>query len=330
MPVKRVLNVVVRPGSPAHAAYHRQIGLPAPEELRQTELATGFTPRPDLDLTYRGGHTIPDLVFINCYLAADRWAASDRGNIDQALAAAMSDPDLENVISQYFRGPISSAILPSQGSTEQVGDQFFKDQAEAKVTQLYNGGVLGGSDPASSVICLLLPPGAVLVDSLSSEAPSGQSTNAPASAGSESRIAPSLLPETDEADSEHGLGGYHGSVDINGTRVYYAIAVYSQGDNGIAVFDEPWKNVVATMYHELNEVRTDADVEVVNATGDMSLLGWYSDTGGEIGDIPISTAADITLVMQEVPLTNGTATVPVQFEWSDAVHGPEGPIPVPH
>ncbi|HSP38872.1 MAG TPA: hypothetical protein VLR26_14095 [Frankiaceae bacterium] len=330
MSAKKVLNVTVRPGSPAHTAYHRQVGLPAPEELRQTEIAAGFTPRPDLDLTYRGGHTIADLVFLNCYLAVDRWDGTDRANIDQSLSAAMSDPDLENVIAQYFRGPISSAMLPAQTSSDPVGAQFFKDQAEAKVAQLLADGVLGGSDPASSVICLLLPPGAVLVDGLSTAAPSGETANPSAGADSPGPAAPAKLLDTDAADSKHGLGGFHGSVDVTGIRVYYAIAVYSEGDNGIPVFDQSWKNVVATLYHELNEARTDADVDVVNATGDMSLLGWYSDNGGEIGDIPIATAPDINLVMQEVSLTDNSATVPVQFEWSDAVHGPEGPIPVPH
>jgi hypothetical protein len=29
-------------------------------------------------------------------------------------------------------------------------------------------------------------------------------------------------------------------------------------------------------------------------------------------------------------LTNGIGIVPVQFLYSDAVHGPEGPIPNPH
>jgi hypothetical protein len=27
------------------------------------------------------------------------------------------------------------------------------------------------------------------------------------------------------------------------------------------VFDQPWKNVLATFYHELNEARTDPDVD---------------------------------------------------------------------
>jgi hypothetical protein len=32
----------------------------------------------------------------------------------------------------------------------------------------------------------------------------------------------------------------------------------------------------------------------------------------------------------EVPLANGTGYVPVQLQYSNAVHGPEGPIPYPH
>jgi hypothetical protein len=35
-------------------------------------------------------------------------------------------------------------------------------------------------------------------------------------------------------------------------------------------------------------------------------------------------------VMQEVSLTNGDRKVPVQFQYSNAVQGPEGPIPQPH
>jgi hypothetical protein len=35
---------------------------------------------------------------------------------------------------------------------------------------------------------------------------------------------------------------------------------------------------------------------------------------------------NLGLIMQEVPLTNGEGTVPVQFQYSNAVDGPEGPI----
>ncbi len=99
--------------------------------------------------------------------------------------------------------------------------------------------------------------------------------------------------------------------------------MYSEGDNGIPAFDQPWKSVVATFYHELNEARTDAAVEDVNATGDGHLLGWYSQTGeGEIGDLPINEAQDIGLVFKEVPLSDGSGTVPIQLMWSNAADGP--------
>jgi hypothetical protein len=60
------------------------------------------------------------------------------------------------------------------------------------------------------------------------------------------------VPDEDEADSLHGLGGYHGSIQTGGTTIYYAVGVYSETSNsrtnGIPVFDAPWKNVVATFY----------------------------------------------------------------------------------
>ena len=48
--------------------------------------------------------------------------------------------------------------------------------------------------------------------------------------------------------------------------VYYSVDVFSErrpdgSANGIPVFRERWKNVVATLYHELQEARTDPDVE---------------------------------------------------------------------
>lgn len=324
---KLALNVVVRPGSTAHVAYHARLGLAAPQSLQETAIAPGFTPRPELDLTYHGGHTIADLVFANYYLGGrDRWAAGDRSNIDAALAAAMSDADLNNVMAQYFKSPVTSRMLPSGLINDAVGDRFFKDDVEATVTRLVQNSPLNGADPTSTVMCLLLPRGVILVDGRSADAPA-DATGGPASGA---RSPQPRLRDDEQIDSTHGLGGYHGSVDVSGTRYYYAIAVHSEGNNGIPVFDQPWKNAVGVLYHELSEARTDADVEVVNSTGDDSLLGWYSEQGGEVGDIPVSTAPDLTEVFREVPVTDGSGTVPVQFEWSNVVHGPEGPIPQPH
>ena len=125
-------------------------------------------------------------------------------------------------------------------------------------------------------------------------------------------LPPGVVLSDGDATSENGLGGYHGSVDGH----YYAVAVYSEGTNGIVAFDEPWKNICATVYHELQEARTDPDVEDAIRTGDTHHLGWYSPRGGEIGDIPVATEP-LHDVMREVPLADGSGTVPVQLLWSN-------------
>jgi hypothetical protein len=120
-----------------------------------------------------------------------------------------------------------------------------------------------------------------------------------------------------------------------GISIYYAISVFSEtradgSTNGIVAFDRPWKNVVATCYHELNEARTDPDVEDAIRTGQLTFVGWTSARGEECGDAPIRTASGLESVFREVALTDGSGSVPVQFMYSNAVHGPEGPIPRPH
>jgi hypothetical protein len=307
---ERPLNVVLRPHSPAAAAY------------RSAVLAPGFEPQPGLALRYLGGRTIPRLTFTNVYLGS--WRAGERDQLDHALASAMADPHLNNVLAQYFKGTtVSSAFAGSRTHAGAVPTRVYKDTVEAIVTGLDQGGALAAFDLRSTVVCLLLPEGAVLVD--------GSSHGGHAEHGIEG----------DEAvDSKHGLGGYHGSVHVvrNGRlkeAVYYAVSVYSEGTNGIVAFPNPWQNVCATLYHELSEARTDPDVEDAIRAGSTPdgerLLGWYSSRGGEIGDIPMSEAgADLSLVMKEVPLADGSGTVPIQLMWSNAVGGPEGPIVQPH
>jgi hypothetical protein len=304
------LNVVLRPHSPAEAAY------------RSTVLAPGFEPQPGLDLHYLGGRTIARLTFTNVYLGS--WDAGERNQLDHALAAAMADPHLNNVLAQYFKGTtVSSTFAGSRTHAGSVPPRVYKDTVEAIVTGLDQGGALAGLDLPSTVVCLLLPEGAVLVD--------GNSRDGHAKHG---------IDGDEAVDSRHGLGGYHGSVHVvRSSRlkeiVYYAVSVYSKGANGIVAFPHSWQNVCATLYHELCEARTDPDVEDAIRAGATPagerLLGWYSARGGEIGDIPMSEAgADLSLVMQEVPLANGSGTVPIQLMWSNAVGGPEGPIPQPN
>jgi hypothetical protein len=325
----RVMNVVLGPGSKAHRAAPRgAVGATggaggAGAAGGSGDLAAGFQPQPTWNLQNFGGPTIPDLTFVNRYVGGStRWSNSDISNIDQALSKAMSDPDLQSVIEQYFSGSITTTMLPSAVHGAPVPATVYKDVAETLATQLHGEGVLGSSDPAKSIINMMLPRGVVLSDDFSPgfQPPAGQEQ---AHARRKSRVL--RLDPDDAADSKNGLGGYHGSVHLaDGTEIYYAVGVYSEGDNGIVAFpDASWKNVVATFYHELNEARTDAAVEDVNSTNNEHLLGWYSQTGqGEIGDLPINEASDISLVFQEVPLADGSGTVPIQLMWSNAAGGP--------
>src|SRR5207248_2215317 len=185
---ERPLDVVLRPLSEAEASY------------RSAVLSPGFEPEKGLDLRYLGGLTFPSLTFTTVYLG--RWDAGERAKLDGAIAAAMTDKHLNNVLVQYFPGKrVTATFAGSESHGGPTPARVYRDTVESIVRGL----------AVKGVACVLLPRGAVLVDG-----PSKGGGDAP--------------------DSHHGLGGYHGSV--NG--VYYAVAVYSDGANGIVAFDEPW------------------------------------------------------------------------------------------
>ncbi|MGH2867056.1 MAG: hypothetical protein ACRDNK_05730 [Solirubrobacteraceae bacterium] len=328
-PSGRALNVVLSPESEAHRQVRRQHTPARPQAAGakpSRHLAPGFQPQPSWNLTNFGGPTISSLTFVNRYVGGTAaWSTSDMTNIDNALSAALSDSGLESVMAQYFPGAtISSTMLPSAVHDGGAPGTVFKDTAEALAQQLHSQGALGPADPAKTVICMMLPQGVVLSDNFSPgfTPPAGAS----AAEGFKRRKRGVIKVEAgDAADSKNGLGGYHGSVHLaDGTEIFYAVGVYSEGGNGIDAFGVPWKNVVATFYHELCEARTDAAVEDVNSTGNNGLLGWYSQTGqGEVGDLPINACnGDLSLVFKEVQLASGSASVPIQLMWSNADAGP--------
>ena len=86
MPKCRPLNVSFRKGSHAEKIYRSQSGLPG-----RGVIAPGVKPQPAHDLHFQGGKIIADLRFQNFYVGADAWPKADIQNIDQKLAAAMSD-----------------------------------------------------------------------------------------------------------------------------------------------------------------------------------------------------------------------------------------------
>lgn len=301
-------RIVVRADSPAAAHYRAG--------REHAAIAHGFAPEPQLDLQKFPGRTVEQLTFTDVYLGgAQAWSTQDMQAIDASLAASMSDVNLNNVIEQYYAsGTPTTMFKPSRVLPGPLADTVYRDTIEGFAAALDTDNGLSGLDLASTCICFMLPRGVVLVDGTSSGG--------------------GVRDRDDAADSLHGLGGYHGSIHAkHGTAtdtVYYAVGVYSEGTNGIPAFDEPWKSVCATFYHELNEMRTDPDVEDAIRENSDSYLGWYSPKGGEIGDIPMEEAgANLSEVMVEVPLVRG-GTAPIQLMWSNAVGGPEGPIAAPH
>jgi hypothetical protein len=336
------MNVYVARGSLAEKTARGRAGLPGGKIPEPEVIAPGLRPTPAHDLHFHGGKIIQDLNFTNFYIGGtSSWDENDIQSIDTALAAAMSDQNLNNVMRQYFHHRlITSTFTPSQVLAGSAPSTVSQGDIENLVEQLHTEGQLATFDLTSTVFNFMLPSGTVLTDD---PAPSSQST---AEAGQAHQLASkhrSPVPHEDEASSLQGLGGYHGSIHVidgsGATRtIYYAVGVYSETrpdgtTNGIPVFDAPWKNVVATFYHELNEARTDADVEdAIKAGNDPSatrFLGWTSRQGEECGDFPVFEANPLTLVFQEVALTNGDGTVPIQFQYSNAVHGPEGPTSKP-
>jgi len=332
----RPMNVYVAPKSFAEEIARGRAGIPG---IRPEAIAPGIQPSAAHDLQYNGGKTIQNLTFTNFYVGdTGSWNQSDIQSIDNALAAALSDQNLNNVMMQYFQNQaITSTFKPSQVLPGSAPSVMSQGDVENLVQQLDGQGLFNGFDLTSTVFNFMLPSGIVLNDN---PAPSqGQAGPGTPIQSHQVSVQSGPVPEEEEADSLHGLGGYHGSIQVSGSTIYYAVGVYSekQADgtiNGIPVFDAPWKNVVATFYHELNEARTDADVEdAIKAGNDPNAnkyLGWMSQQGEECGDYPVFEANPLSQVFQEVPLTNGSGTVPVQFMYSNAVHGPEGPISSPH
>ena len=336
---------------------------PMPGTPSAEALAPGVAPSPLHNLRKRGGRTIQHLTYVNLYVGGQAaWAAGDIRNIDRVLAGAMTDPRLDDVINQYFNGgPVSTKVAPSRVLPGPKPRLVSRAQIDGLVQKnVVASGLLTGFDPASTVFNFLLPRGVVLTtDGGTQAAAADRSTDPPtvttvttirtgnsvttvtvATSSAESATTPDDDGDggtkdgdiDDAASSLRGLGGYHGSVHIAGTVVYFAVGVYSErrpngSENGIVAFDQPWKNVVATAYHELQEARTDPDVEDAIRTNNLSFIGWNSDQGEEIGDFPVFEAFNDgkpSQVFQEVPLKAG-GTAPVQFMYSNRVNGPEGP-----
>lgn len=306
------MRIQARPGSRAESRYLLRSALPGGAWPQPKLIAPGISPAPLDDLMFHGGRVLPQMEFQNVYLGgAASWQASDVASIDTAINRAMRNKRLNNVMAQYFPGAKLDCSMRASFVLEQAKPKQLDEPAvQAQVIALLDAGLIKNSALDSCLINLVLPSGTVL--------------------------------KLDDSSSLAGLGGYHGSVHFKrgGKRLtlYYAANVYSEfrpngQENGIVVFDKAWKNVVGTLYHEINEFRTDADVNDAIVNNNNDFLGWTSRAGHEVGDQPIfkaGAAGDLRLVFKEVSDAPRKQRLPVQFMYSNAVHGAEGPIAKPH
>lgn len=332
------LNLTMAPGSHCEHAHRDHAGLPG-SAAGNRQLVEGAQPTPGQDLHYQGGRTWRNMSYVNLYVSGEEaWQLDDVQQIDRAIADAMLDEHLNNVILQYFNNqPIGTQPLPSHPLVGYVPRTVSRGDIELYVKYLYSQGYLQSFDLSTTVFNFLLPSRTLLtIDDAPTNTAAVDNPFHPISHADDGRV---IIPESEEGDSHTGLGGYHGSIHVGGATVYFSVEVYSEQQangvtNGIPVLAEPWKNIVATLYHEMQEVRTDPDVEEVirnpYSPGASHLLGWTSNSGEEIGDFPLHDGVSIRSIIVEVPLADGSGMVPVQLQYSNAVHGPEGPIPQPH
>jgi PLD-like domain len=299
------MRIQARSGSPVERRWFGNSRLPQGTYPMPKAIAPGVSPAPLEDLIFHGGKTVQQMGFRNIYLGSHvDWVASDVQFIDAASKLALQDARLNNVMAQYFPGGRPSCdVIPSLMLDDPKPDTLSEEDIQNKIKELFDSGALGQSQLDSTVFNLILPAGTILT--------------------------------LDESTSTDGLGGFHGSVHVDETTLYYSANVFSQRltdgrENGIAAFDASWKNVVATLYHEMNEFRTDADVHDAIRDSNNDFLGWMSRQGHECGDQPIFAAGrSLSRVFQEVAATSGGARIPVQFMYSNAAHGAEGPISTP-
>jgi len=296
------MRIQVAPGSEAEYRHYRSAVRRSGDVFEREALAPGVSASPQDDLIFHGGKTLPRMGFQNVYLGhPSDFAGGDVESIDDAITRLMRDQQLQSIIQQYFKGKkLEYDIAPSVILDENRRNEMDEPDVQNKVIDLFDKKLITTTDLDRTVFNLVLPPDTVL--------------------------------KLNGSTSRAGLGGYHGSVhflrDGQTRTLYYSANVYSAirsgRRNGIPFFSTPWKNVVCTLYHELIESQTDPDVNDAIRLNDGRFIGFNSRFGQEIGDQPIS-ANSLDKVFKEVLTMPGPKPTPMQFIYSNAVHGAEGP-----
>lgn len=300
------MRIQVAPGSEAEYRHYRSLRRRSDQHDEREALAPGVSASPRDDLVFRGGKTIPQMGIQNVYLGRNSdFAGGDVESIDDAIARLMRDQQLSDILRQYFPGKqISYDFAASVILDENRPNEMDEPDVQNKIIDLFDRNLILATDHDRTIFNLILPPGTIL--------------------------------KLSDSSSLAGLGGYHGSVHFSRggqtKTLYYSANVYSEirqnRENGIAFFKAPWKNVVCTLYHELCESQTDPDVNDAIHQNDRRLIGFNSNIGQEIGDQPLA-ANSLDRVFKEVLTMPGPRPTPVQFVYSNKVHGAEGPAEKP-
>lgn len=301
------MRVQVAPGSEAEYRQYRAARRHSDANIEREALAPGVSASPKDDLIFRGGKTLPQMGFQNIYLGRPGdFAKGDVEAIDDAITRVMRDEHLKNVIQQYFPGKtLNYDVAASVNLNENRPNEMNESDVQVKIIDLFDRNLILKTDHDRTCFNLVLPPDTLL--------------------------------KLGGSSSERGLGGYHGSVHFSRggqtQTLYYSANVYSAvrfgRTNGIPFFSTPFKNVVCTLYHELVEFQTDPDVGDAVRQNDNRFIGFNSNNKGrEIGDQPLA-ANSLDRVFKEVMTLPGPKPTPVQFMYSNAVHGAEGPTEKP-
>ncbi len=225
--------------------------------IRDPDDAPGFSPDPSArpHLEYRGGKVLQNPSIVSMYYGS-YWntnAGKADAQYENSFAKYLGSSRYTSLWAQYGVGKGSFA-----GSTTIDTKSTPKSVNDLALRQIISQQIASGTVPkpdGKTVYTVFLPPNAVL------KAPG-------------------------DVNSRQGLGGYHGSFDLNGKRVYYAAIVYSKGSNGIDFGSSPRDNISIVASHEWTEAATDPDVN-------NGQLGWYDDNLGEVADIPINQGLDL-------------------------------------
>ena len=285
-------------------------------------------------LKHRSGRTLPDLKYKVFYYGR-AWEkqegsplnnphAEARENIDRFVALAMNDCELNKVLAQYFDGQkitgeaLTSEIIYDDERGLPPNVPFNENDIRRIIRKIAGSNKV--PELATTAINIVLPQGMSLeilgLDEQERQAGTTVEHGVP----------------RDTPNYSSGIAGYHGSVvvDAVGTEVLYSVVAWSDGSIGIPIPGwEGWENVAAILYHELQEIRTNPDVDRAVRSGESRHIGWNTDPMDGPDEIDCREIADLPLIVSgrepqrafsrvEVECPDGTkAQVPIQAIWSN-------------